>query len=60
MRKNRNFQDGREKHNSKHEAAIDENGWNHRCKGNKNRNKGAEAVNIKIINFVFNIHILYV
>ena len=60
MRKNRNFQDGCEKHHSKHEAAIDENGWNHRCKGNKNRNKGATAVNIKLINLVFKMIIFIV
>ena len=53
VQKNKNFQNGCEKYYSKHEAAIDENGWNHRCKGIKNRNKGAMVVNIKTINIVY-------
>ena len=53
MKKNKIFQDGCEKYNAKHEATIDENGWNHRCKGIKNRNKGTMVVNIKTINIVF-------
>ena len=57
MKKNNNSQHGCEKYHSKHEAAIDENGWNHRCKGIENRNKGAMAVDIKTINLVYIIHL---